>query len=84
MKNNSKKYIEIYNFQFPMWCILLFYNSQPYIVVPYIAAYFGYLKIFFFVSHLFSFLHTCNTSAFFIIIIKISVEKRKMYMRNYP
>ena len=44
-KNNSKKSIENYNFQFPMWCILLFYNSQPYIVDPYIAAYFGYLMI---------------------------------------
>ena len=29
-----------------MWCILLFYNSQPYIVDPYIAAYFGYLMIY--------------------------------------
>ena len=28
-----------------MCCILLFYNSQPYIVNPYIAAYFGYLMI---------------------------------------
>ena len=30
----------------PMWRILLFYNSQPYIVDPYIAAYFGYLMIY--------------------------------------
>ena len=29
----------------PMCCILLFYNSQPYIADPYIAAYFGYLMI---------------------------------------
>ena len=29
-----------------MWCILLLYNSQPYIVDPYIAAYFGYLMIY--------------------------------------
>ena len=35
-----KKSIENYNFQSPM-C----YNSQPYIVDPYIAAYFGYLMI---------------------------------------
>ena len=41
----KKKSIENYNFQSPMCCILLFYNSQPYIVDPYIAAYFGYLMI---------------------------------------
>ena len=29
-----------------MCCILLFYNSQPYIVDPYIAASFGYLMIY--------------------------------------
>ena len=39
------KSIENYNFQSPMCCKLLFYNSQPYIVDPYIAAYFGYLMI---------------------------------------
>ena len=29
-----------------MWCILLFFNTQPYIVDPYIAASFGYLMIY--------------------------------------
>ena len=41
----KKKSIENYNFQSSRCCILLFYNSQPYIVDPYIAAYFGYLMI---------------------------------------
>ena len=41
----KKKSTENYNFQSPMCCILLFYNSQPYIVDPYIAVYFGYLMI---------------------------------------
>ena len=31
-----------------MWCMLLFYNSQPYIVDPYIAASFGEEKTIFY------------------------------------